>query len=41
MTYVGKEFTDRILYYKDVWWPARSLVEDAYVNRFQVIVFTV
>lgn len=33
---VGEEFTDRILYYATVWWPARSIVADAIKNRLQV-----
>jgi hypothetical protein len=37
MAYVGKEFSDRISFYSDAWWPARSLVEDAYAKRFEVI----
>lgn len=34
--YVGKEFADRVTYYGTVWLPARSLVENAVKNRFNV-----
>ncbi|KAL1131671.1 hypothetical protein AAG570_011284 [Ranatra chinensis] len=34
--YAGGEFKERILYLVNVWWPARSLVEKAIENRFQV-----
>lgn len=33
---VGEEFVDRVLYYATVWWPARSIVEDAIQKRFEV-----
>lgn len=33
---VGEEFMDRVKFYWKVWWPARSIVEDALKNRFQV-----
>lgn len=32
---VGEELTDRVLYYATVWWPARSLVEDAIKKRLE------
>lgn len=34
--YVGKEFEDKVTYYGTVWLPARSLVENAVKNRFNV-----
>jgi len=36
MTIVGEEFQDRIGFYRDSWWPARSLVETTLSNRFSV-----
>ena len=33
---VRPEFLDRVKYYANVWWPARSLVEKALENRFKV-----
>lgn len=35
-TMVGEEFTDRVLYYATVWWPARAIVDDAIQKRFEV-----
>lgn len=36
MTIVGEEFQDRIEFYRDSWWPARSLVETTISNRFSI-----
>ena len=36
MSLVESEFIDRVKFYADVWWPARSLVEDAIEKRFEV-----
>lgn len=33
---VGAEFIDKVLYYGTVWWPARSIVEEAIRNRHEV-----
>lgn len=33
---VGEEFTDKVLYYANVWWPARSIVADALKKRFDL-----
>lgn len=33
---VGAELTDRILYYATVWWPARSIVDEAIQKRLEV-----
>ena len=33
---VGKEFMNRLEYYRDSWLPARSLVERALLDRYQV-----
>jgi len=33
---VGSELMDRIRYYSQVWWPARSLTAQALSKRFQV-----
>lgn len=33
---VGSELVDAIVYYANVWWPARSLVEKAVEKRFEV-----
>jgi len=35
MSLVGAEFVDRINFYSNVWWPARSLVADAIEKRFE------
>jgi hypothetical protein len=32
----GNEFLDKLLYYVNVWWPARSIVEKALNKRFEV-----
>lgn len=32
-TLVGAEMTDKVLYYGTVWWPARSIVDEAIRNR--------
>lgn len=32
----GEEFTDKVLYYANVWWPARSIVAEALEKRFNV-----
>ena len=34
--YVGKEFVDKVIYYGTVWLPARSIVQNAVKNRFNV-----
>lgn len=34
--YVGKEFVDKVIYYGTIWLPARSIVEKAVKNRFNV-----
>ena len=36
MSLVGTEFEDRVKFYADVWWPARSLVANAIEKRFEV-----
>lgn len=36
MVIVGEEFLDRVVYYGSVWYPARSIVEEALENRFNV-----
>ena len=36
LQYVGAEFLDRVNYYNNVWWPARTLIEQAHTDRFQV-----
>lgn len=36
MELVGLEFMDRVNYYKDSWFPARSLVDDAIQKRFEI-----
>merc|ERR1719351_615537 len=36
MSLVGDEFSDRITFYSNVWWPARSLVADAIEKRFEI-----
>lgn len=33
---VGVEFTDSVLYYSTVWWPARAIVRDAIKSRFDL-----
>lgn len=33
---VGIEMTDKILYFGTVWWPARSIVDDAIRNRHEI-----
>lgn len=33
---VGQEFVYKVLYYSTGWWPARSIVEEAIKNRFNV-----
>lgn len=33
---VGAEFIDKIMYYGTVWWPARSIVEEAIRNREKI-----
>lgn len=33
---VGSEFTERILGYFNVWWPARKIVEDSILSRFDI-----
>lgn len=32
----GEEFTDKVLYYANVWWPARSIVAEALEKRFNL-----
>ena len=36
MSLVGSEFVDRVQFYANVWWPARSIVADAMEKRFEV-----
>ena len=36
MDLVRPEFLDRVMFYADVWWPARSLVATAIEKRFDV-----
>lgn len=36
MVIVGEEFVDRVLYYGSVWYPARSIVEEALEDRYNV-----
>lgn len=36
MVIVGEEFVDRVVYYGSVWYPARSIVDEALENRFTV-----
>ena len=36
MDLVRPEFVDRVRFYGDVWWPARSLVAAALERRFEV-----
>lgn len=36
MELVGAEFVDRVKFYGNVWWPARSLVLEALEKRFEV-----
>jgi len=36
LSLVKEEFLDRIHFYRDSWWPARSLVEASITNRFSV-----
>lgn len=36
MDLVGKEFVDKVLFYNNVWWPARELVLNAITNREEV-----
>ena len=34
---VGREFTERVQEYKDIWLPARAIVQRAIESRLQVI----
>ena len=36
MKLVGEEFTDRVMAYKNVWLPAREIVQRAITDRYQV-----
>jgi len=36
LSLVAEEFRDRIEFYRDSWWPARSLVESTIANRFSI-----
>ena len=36
MQLVGKEFSDSVMGCKDIWLPARAVVQRAFENRFQV-----
>ena len=36
MQLVGKEFTDRVVEYKDIWLPARTIVQRAIESRLEV-----
>ena len=37
MELVGREFTERVQEYKDIWLPARAIVQRAIKSRLQVI----
>ena len=36
MSLVTSEFVDRVAFYANVWWPARTLVADAVEKRFEI-----
>ena len=36
MELVGSEFTDRVLFTKSVWWPAREIVQRTIEKRYEV-----
>ncbi|XP_023243880.1 UPF0160 protein MYG1, mitochondrial-like [Centruroides sculpturatus] len=36
MELVGSEFVDKVLFYNNVWWPAREIVQSAIKNREEV-----
>ena len=36
MSLVEAEFVDRVQFYANVWWPARSIVADAMEKRFEI-----
>ncbi len=36
LAYVGNEMTDKLMYYAEVWLPARTVVDRAVENRFEV-----
>ena len=36
MALTGLEFTDRVLYYGEAWWPAREIVKEALDKRYEV-----
>lgn len=39
MELVGGEFTERVLYYKDFWMPAKAIVRKGISERFNVCMF--
>ena len=36
MALTGSEFIEMVKYYRDEWWPARNIVEEAVAERFEV-----
>lgn len=36
-TLVGAEFTDKVLYFGTVWWPARAIVDEAICKRHDIL----
>ena len=36
MELVGREFSEKVIEYKDIWLPARAIVQRALESRFQV-----
>lgn len=36
MKYVGEEFLDKLFYYVESWWPARTIVSKAICNRLNI-----
>ena len=36
MELVGREFSERVMEYKDIWLPAKAIVQRALESRFQV-----
>ncbi len=39
MILAGNEFNDKLYYYVNVWWPARSIVEKCLKKRFEVRIY--
>ena len=39
MQLVGREFIERVLWYKNIWLPARAVVQRALESRFQVNIY--